>query len=267
MVSVHWLLIIIPKKCGLLNLKKNTMQKKIFFYVLLLTVFITVVISGCIKNTEEYPPQNRDFTSGSLVQVYMAMVNANRNYVYVNSIPLNGASIATGGLFPSSAYASSVPSGVTAFLVRDTLRTSTQQQLSFAENLQQGRLYTIFVYDTISSPKQKTVETVVVVPSDTSARLRFANFVYSKNAVPAVDIFSKRKAVNLFTNVPVTEVTGFISVSSNFNDTLYVRETGTANQLAALNGINPTAKRSYTIVFRGSYASSSSRTLSSFANY
>ena len=67
----------------------------------------------------------------------------------------------------------------------------------------------------------------------------------------------------------VTGVTDFIPVPSAFTDTFYVRETGTTNQLAVLNGLTPTEKRSYTLVFRGRYETTSgtiARTLSSFIN-
>jgi hypothetical protein len=245
-------------------------MKNKFCFGTFLLFFVVVLIAACTKNTGEPARQNRDFSSSSLLQLYVATLNASRNYMYINSSPVTGATIATGGLFPSTGYASDVPSGSTAFLVRDTLSTTTQLPLSFGESLQPGKNYTIFLYDTITTPKQKTVETNIVIPVDTAARLRFANFVFSRTAVPSVDIFSKRRGINIFTNVPVTDVTGFIRVPSSFNDTLIVRETGTLTQLAILNGINPTQKRSYTIVFRGRYTNTTgtaAMTLSSFANY
>ena len=74
----------------------------------------------------------------------------------------------------------------------------------------------------------------------------------------------------MFTNIQVTDVTDFISYTSSLSDTLYVRETGTTNLLTQLNGFNPTAKRSYTLIFRGRYQTTTgtiARTLSSFINY
>lgn len=216
--------------------------------------------------------QQADFSNSSLVQVYVATVNATRNYVYVDTRAITGATLGSGSLFPSgvATIGANIQPGVRAFLVRDTLPAATQVPLSFATNLNPGNRYTIFLYDTINAPKQKTIQTNIEIPADTTARVRFANFVYSATAVPAVDIFSKRRAVNLFTNVPTTEVTGFIAIPSAFNDTIIVRDAGTTNQLAVLNGLNPTQKRSYTLVFRGRYQSTSgtvARTLSSFINY
>ena len=230
------------------------------------------MFSACDKKETFTFNTNNNFGITSQVQVYQATVNASRNYVYVDAFPITGVLLASGSVYPSGsgAIAAAIQPGVRAFLVQDTLRTSTQVPLSFATNLNPGSNYTIFLYDTINSPKQKTVLTNIEIPTDTTARIRFANFIYSNTAVPAVDIYSKRRNINLFTNVPTTEVTGFIPIPSAFNDTLIVRDAGTANQLAVLNGLNPTARRSYTLVFRGRYLSTTgtvARTLSSFINY
>lgn len=229
----------------------------------------TLPVVSCTKSFDEKVVRQTDFSNSSLVQVYMATISALRNYVYVDGVPVTGAALALGSVFPSTGYGFRVPGGLNAFLVRDTLGTSTQTALSFAENLQVDKNYTIFAYDTINSVKQKTVLTEIEIPADTTARLRFANFIFSKTAVPAVDIYSKRRNINLFTNQQVTDVTPFISIPSAFVDTFYVRETGTTNQLAVLNGFSPVEKRSYTLVFRGRYLTTTgviARTLSSFVN-
>jgi hypothetical protein len=249
----------------------KTVNNLSLFFCFIATFFI---MHSCTKQDARLvAQQQKDFSNSSLIQVYLATVNASRNYVYVDAAPITGATMSSGSVFPSGtgAIASSIPSGLKAFLIRDTSSAATQVPLAFAENMQVGKSYTIFVYDSINAPKQKTVPTDISIPSDTTARLRFANFVYSSVAVPAVDIFSKRRNVNLFTNVQVTEVTSYLTVPSAFNDTFYVRESGTLNQLAALNGLNPTQKRSYTLVFRGRYQTAGTtgvaRTLSSFLNY
>lgn len=229
-----------------------------------------LALSACTKSFDEKVVQQRDFSNSSLIQVYMGTLGATRNYVYVDAKPVTGAALSLGSVFPATAHAARIAGGFRAFLIRDTLSTSIQVPLSFAENMTAGKHHTIFMYDTITSPKQKTVETNIVVPADNSARIRFANFVFSKTAVPAVDIFSKVKNMNVFTNVSTTQVTDFIPYTSAVTDTFLVREAGTTNQLAALNGLTPTEKRSYTLVFRGRYQTTSgtiARTLSSFINY
>lgn len=235
-----------------------------------LLAITATAFSACTKTFDEKVTQQRDFSSSSLMQLYNGTLSTSRNYVYVDSKPLNGSAITYGAVFPATGHAFSAPIGLANFLIRDTLTTSTQPQLSFAQNLQGGKYYTIFMFDTINAVKQKTVETAIVVPDDTTARLRFANFVFSRTAIPNVDIYSKKKAGNIFTNVPVTDVTSYIPYASGISDTLSVRATGTTTDLAVLNGINPTAKRSYTLVFRGKYDVTSgtvARTLSSFVNY
>ncbi|MBC7874372.1 MAG: DUF4397 domain-containing protein [Ferruginibacter sp.] len=236
-------------------------------------VITLLIIQSCTKQEAKIVAQQQtNFTNSSLVQVYVATVNASRNYIYVDGAAVTGAALASGSLFPGgvATIGTNVPAGLRAFLVRDTLPAATQVPLVFAENMQNGKFHTIFLYDTISTPKQKTVLTNIVIPADTTARLRFANFVFSRTDVPAVDIFSKRRGVNLFTNVKVTDVSDFIPIPSAFNDTFFVRETGTTNQLAVFNGFNATQKRSYTLVFRGRYQTTTGtvvRTLSSFINY
>lgn len=235
-----------------------------------LLVIAAGTFSACTKTFDEKVTQLRDFSSSSLLQLYNGTLSTTRNYVYVDSKPLNGAAIAYGGIFPGTGNGFAVPIGQKSFLIRDTLTTSVQPQLSFAQNLQSGKYYTIFMYDTLNAVKQKTVETAIVVPEDTSARIRFANFVFSKNAIPAVDIYSRKKGTNIFTNIPVTDVTAYIPYPSGITDTLAVRATGTTTDLTLLNGITPTAKRSYTIIFRGRYETTSgtvARTLTSFVNY
>ncbi|MGB3005276.1 MAG: hypothetical protein WBC06_02120 [Chitinophagaceae bacterium] len=244
-----------------------------------------MLLVSCKKTFDEKVPGQYEFTNSSIMQVYMATVGTSRNYVYVDAKPVTGAAMVLGSVFPTTGYGFKVPAGLTSFLVRDTLSTSTQVPLAFTENLQFNKTYSLFMYDTISSPKQKTVLTEIVIPSDTTARIRFANFAYSPVAIPAVDIYSANKKQNVFTNVQVTDVTSYIPYESGKADTFYVRPTGTTTNLqnwittAVPPGLadirtffTPTRKRSYTIMFRGGYRSTvstigSMRALTAYANY
>jgi len=241
---------------------------KIYTIGMIMLLLLTgVVIVSCTKSFDEKTVQQKDFNNSTLAQVFVATVNASRNYVYVDGNPVTGAVLASGSVFPTTAYSFNVPGGLRAFTIRDTLRTSTQLPLVFAENMEVGKNYTIFAYDTITSPKQITVPTSIEVPSDNSCRLRFANFIYAPFALPSVDVFSFNKNANLFTDIPVTGVTDFVSYPSGLSsDTLYIRETGTMNlvyKLGIIGGL--TSKRSYTFVYRGSHRGV--RTSSLFANY
>lgn len=247
-------------------------------------VAMATAAASCTKTFDEKVTQQRDFSGSSLLQLYNGTVGATRNYVYVNSKPLNGAAIAFGGVFPGTGYGFAVPIGQQSFLIRDTLTATTQAQMSFAQNLQSARNYTIFMYDTTIAAKQKTVETSIVIPDDTTARIRFANFIYNPGVTPAVDIYSQKRQQTIFTNVAVTDVTAYIPYASGVTDTFYVRPTGTGTNLQNLVPtpapgtwkdiiaiLTPTQKRSYTLVFRGGFRATTStnatvRTLSVFPN-
>ena len=221
------------------------------------TLLLAFMLQACIKEPSTSLTTQNDFSNSSLIRVFIATVNANRNYIYMDGKPLNGSALTSGGMFPAAGiYASNIPPGVNGFLVRDTLAATTQIPLSFAENMQVNKNYTIFMYDTITTPKQKTVETRYVVPADTSCRIRFANFIYNPSDVPAIDIFSFTRNANIFTNVPVTGVTDFIAYATNLaTDTLYIRETGTSTNIikVTLSSSTLNDKRSYTLVYRGSH--------------
>lgn len=232
---------------------------------------ISMLAVSCKKDTnqKEVAMESRGLTDKALVQVFDATLGSARNYVYVDGVPVNGASITYLSTFPTSPSPNfAVASGLRAFLIRDTSATTTQPAMSLAESLQPAGNYTLFTYDTLTTVKNKLVNTTIIFPSDTTARLRFANFAYSPNAIPAVDIFSKRLNTNIFSNIAVTDVTNFIPFDSRRADTLIVREAGTGVDLQnrtvsgtpAVTTFSPvqiivglTRKRSYTLIFRGGY--------------
>jgi hypothetical protein len=245
-----------------------------------------IALVSCTKSFEETTVRQDNFSDAAIIQAYIATVGASRNYIYVDSKPVNGASLTTGTVFPVTGYGFNVANGLRSFLVRDTLSATTQIPLSFAQNLQGGKTYTMFLYDTITAPRMKLVESNIEVPTDTTARIRFANMVYTPNAIPAVDIFSVKRNANIFTNVQISDVTGFIPIASGVTDTFYIRPTGTtaniqnyrvatptvpAAYLDILASLTPTIRRSYTLVFRGGFRATSTtnttvRSLSVFIN-
>ncbi|HRF19398.1 MAG TPA: hypothetical protein PK977_14580, partial [Chitinophagaceae bacterium] len=102
------------------------------------------------KSFDEKFKEQDDFSNSSIMQVYVATVNASRNFIWVDANRINGASLTTGSVFPTTGFGFNVGGGLRNFLVRDTLSTSTQVPYSFAENLQAGKTYTLFMYDTIT---------------------------------------------------------------------------------------------------------------------
>lgn len=236
---------------------------------LLLAAGIMTTLS-CQKNVETSTPEIRNLSDKAFIQVYMGTLNATRNYVYVDGTPVTGAGLATGGMFPSTGYASIATPGARNFIIKDTLSTSKQLPLDFTRNVEAGKCYTIFMYDTITSPKQLTTEIPVSILSKSNAQLRFVNIVYAKTTVPAVDIYSTTMNKNLFTNVPTASATDLISMPTGVSDNIIVRVAGTTTQLAAFNSLVLQPERAYTLVFRGSYfvaTGTNAKTLSLITNY
>ena len=226
--------------------------------------------AACEKDMSLFHTEQQDLSNKAMVKVYSSTLGATRNYVYFDNLPVTGAGIAYGNLFPSVSFYAAIRPGNLNVEIRDTLLTTTQNAIRFSSNFQAGKYYTIFTYDTLNAAKQVTVEDKIVVPNDTTARIRFANMIYSRTAVPAVDIYSIKQKANIFTNVAVSRVTDFIPFASDIADTLYVRATGTTVDLTQLNAIVPREKRSYTVVFRGVYQLTTgtlARTLTSFTTY
>jgi len=244
-------------------------------------LMLAVMATSCTKTFDEKTTLNNDFSGSSVVQVFLTTVGASRNYVHVDGKLVTGSLLNTtfssttgytASLFPAAGVGHYVPSGLRSFLLRDTLSTTTQPQLNFAQNLQAGAYYTTFAYDTITAVKQKTVQNNIVVPADNSCRIRFANFAYNGNAMtPAVDIISLGKNEIVATNVRYTDVTEFIAHPSLLSgEGFQIRESGTSNILATTTSTSLVPKRSYTIVYRGSHratSGTSTRAVSVFVNY
>lgn len=234
-----------------------------------LLISVAIIYCGCDKETPAVATVSSDFSNAAQVQVFNGTVkSATRNYVYVDGTPVSGVTFSSGGVFPATAYAFNVRAGLRAFLIKDTLSTSTQAALSFGQTMEATKFYTIFMYDTITSPKQVTVTNNIVVPSDTSSRLRFANLIYNTTAVPNVDVYSYRRGTSapVFTNIPTTGVTDFIPYASGLTDTLYVYATGTTSPLIVKTLVSSlTPQRSYTAAYNGSYRGT--KTITTFATY
>ncbi len=234
-------------------------------------IAISCLYVSCTKEITKVATTQTDFSNSSSVQVFNATVKAARNYVFVDGVPVSGSAISYGGVFPATAYSIKVNAGTRSFLIKDTLLTTTQVPLNFSQNFDAGKSYTVFTYDTITSIKQTTVLNNITVPKDTSAMLRFANFIYNATAVPNVDVYSFRRGAAgtgtpVFKNIGTAQVTDFIPYSSGLTDTLYVYPTGATTPLLVklvIPSFTPT--RSYTSVYSGSYLGT--KAISTFATY
>ncbi len=232
------------------------------------TLPLLVLYTSCTRTSPMVATTQSDYTFWPTVQVFNATVKSTRNYVYVDGAPVSGTALAYGGVFPGTSFGVKLYPGVRNFLIKDTALTTAQVPISFSENLDQQKSYTIFMYDTTTSVKRLTVLNDIVVPRDTTARLRFGNFIYNTTAVPNVDVYSFRRGTTapVFSNVATNQVTDFMPYASGLTDTLYVYATGTTTPLlvkAAIPSLTPT--RSYTSVYSGSYRGT--KAIATFATY
>ena len=231
-----------------------------------------MLVVSCKKEFKKLVVEDTALENKAFIKVYNGAVNTNRNFVYIDNVPLTGSILAYGALFPSTGYTSTVEPGNHTVVIKDTLATTTQKAVTFTSTFEAGKNYTIFTYDTVNAVKYKMVEDKIEIPSDTSARLRFVNLIYSSTPLPNVDLYSTRRNANLFSNISLATVTDFIPFESNYIDTLYVRATGTTTNLTPLGTIRLTEKRSYTVVYRGRYGTTTPstapllRSIAAFAN-
>lgn len=233
------------------------MRNKLLTAAFVVGGLTTLALSSCGKDEiYDNTPKSDDFSNMAVVKFYNAILSSNRTHIFLDGQKLNGETMVLGASFPahSSNFGVAMLPGLHEVVVRDTLVSSTQQPLNFPVNLKADTRYNIYLYDSINAPKQVTVETKVEIPTDTSSRLRIANFWRVPAGVaPTVDVYSQKLARNIFTNVQYTQVTDFIPYPSAYGDTLLVREAGTTNLISQVNGYSTTQKRGYTLVLRGGY--------------
>jgi hypothetical protein len=233
-------------------------------------------LASCKKDfTDTTSLTQVDPSDKAFVKVISATTGATRNFVYLPTptsfVPLSGSLLSYGGTLPTGNSYFQVQEGQNSIFIRDTLSTSTQVPIFTVGNFDRGKYYTLFTFDTATSIRTKLVADNLVVPTDTTARVRFANFVRSASAIPNFDIFSKNLNANVFTNVALNDVTSFVPYATNVADSIFVRATGTSTNLIGMS-ITPVIKRSYTILFRGRYDANGAsptvpRTLTTFINF
>ncbi|HTE23260.1 DUF4397 domain-containing protein [Flavitalea sp.] len=235
-------------------------------------LLITIMIAAsCEKEFDKMVVENTAIQDKALVKLFNSTVSSQRTYMYLDNVPVTGSILAYGGIFPSTGYASALTQGSHTILIKDTLAASTQPQLSFPATLAPGKNYSIFTYDTVNSIKYVFTEDEIVKPADTTSRIRFTNLIFSKTPLPNVDLYSVVTGKNVFTNIALAQVTNFVPFASKRLDSLYVRETGTTTNLTPVFTIIPTINRSYTVVYRGRYQTTTGtvmpRSLTVISNY
>ncbi|HAI83250.1 MAG TPA: hypothetical protein DCL43_06245 [Chitinophagaceae bacterium] len=224
-----------------------------------------IVLAACERDYESVQVNNTQLGDRAYLKIINSTINSARNFISIDGARLNGAALLYSNtsafsvsLFPqqnSGAYAA-VRSGTVRLVMADTLTTSTQPAYNQSVTLNPNTYYTLFSYDTVNAAKYLLIQDNF--PSffsvDTTAAIRFANFMHAPAAAnaPNVDFVSARMGL-LASNVPLTGVTPFNGrFRANITDTLFVRPTGTSTNLYNFT-INALPRRSYTIVWRGRF--------------
>ena len=254
-------------------------KSNIFSGILILFIFSS---TSCKREIPELTAKETDISNGAVVQVYNATVKSSRNYIYVDGMPVSGAVFASGGTFPNTAYGFKLSPGMHSIQIKDTALATTQSPLTFSQSFDAGKSYTVFTYDTATSIKQLTILNNIVIPTDTSSRLRLANFIFNTTGIPNVDVYSFRRISGtpvflggspvftgntpIFSNVVTNAVTDFMPYPSGLTDTFYVYATGTTSPLI-VKGVVPSLvpTRSYTTALNGSFRGT--KAIGTFANY
>ena len=183
--------------------------------------------------------------------------------VYVGANKVNGALFTYNSSFPAAAinvntYAA-VPAGsqqIRLSLPGKSLVDSFTI-MTLTKTLEGGKYYTFFITDSLSAQQDPTkiwVNDANFLSDDTTQyRIRFAHTILNDTAGKNVDVFSYRKAGNIFSNIARGAVTDFISLPAPTTlDTISIRRPGTGFELARISGVSIVKGRSYTILYKGS---------------
>lgn len=214
------------------------------------------LLLSCTKEFKENTPMLDELSDSATIKIFNASVSSARTQLIINDILTLRTVFTYNSTWPTSAANTGfvVSPGQKSLVIKDSSATSTQPVQNIALTAEAGKSYSIFLYDTVTAMKNKLVVNDIVIPSDTTSRLRFANFSFRRaTPAPAIDVYSFNRKQLIFTNVALNDVTGYISYPSLTSDTLAILPAGATDTLVKLNGYSTTPKRSYTLVFRGVY--------------
>jgi hypothetical protein len=183
--------------------------------------------------------------------------------VYVGANKVNGTLFTYNSSFPAATinvntYAV-VPAGSQQIRLslpgKNTVDSFTIMTLT--KTLEAGKYYTFFITDSLNAQQNPTkiwVDDANFLSDDTTQnRIRFAHTILNDTAGKNVDVYSYRKAGNIFSNISPGTVTDFIALPAPTTlDTISIRRPSTGFELARINGVSIVKGRSYTILYKGS---------------
>lgn len=183
--------------------------------------------------------------------------------VYVNSAKVNASFLTYASIFPASGtnngYIAVTP-GLQQIKMSihgfTTGKPDSTQLINFTKVFLTGQYYTLLVTDSIKSLRDSSQMFLLdkyTTPTLGNYSLRFVHAVLNDTLGMNVDIFSTRRNGNIFSNIKPGTVSGFSTLPYNtqLNDTLFVRRTGTLNNLTSINNIGFSNQRVYTLYYRG----------------
>jgi len=208
----------------------------------------------------------------------LATNNADSINLFLNGTKLNGTFLTFGSMYPSTTnlYAA-VPAGVTSLKIstNGVLTPDSIAVVSMSKILEAGKYYSLIITDSIlnpSSSKQIFTQDNFVLSDTNTFTLRFIHAILNDSAGKNVDIYSTRRASNIFSNISPGTVTDFTAQPYNFvTDTIIVRRAGGSFELGRLTtASNPLARqRAYTLVYKGTPGTTTApkgRALITYAN-
>ena len=261
-------------------------MKKNISLILILAASISGLLWSCSKTT---PLENVAVTKSPNGSAFIKIVHFSPAFrlvtakrdslnIFLNGSKLNGSFLTFGSLFPSTTnlYAA-IPAG-SATIKLSTAGVVTADSIavvSLSKTLEAGKYYSLIITDSIlnsNSNKQIFTQDNFVISDTNSFTIRFVHAILNDTAGKNIDIYSTRRAGNIFSNISPGTVTDFNTQPYNFiTDTIIVRRAGGTFELARLTtATNPLARqRAYTLIYKGTPSTTTApkgRALVTFAN-
>jgi hypothetical protein len=247
--------------------------------LLLLLVAAAGIWAGCDKELQEdAPAQLMNDQDNSYIRVIHAAPNfatitgqPDAFNLIVSGAKVNSTAIAYTGMFPGTSVGYvGVTSGLHWIKIsrpgvntNDSITIQTLQKV-----LEPGQRYSLIVTDSIKSTneaKWMLLKDNFNTPVPGNYAVRFVHAVLNDTVGKTVDVYSFKRKANIFTNVKIGEVTGFVEYGPAGNDTLSIRRPGVTTwgggvgELARLNAIPFASGRVYTVIYRGMTATTATR--------
>ena len=261
-------------------------MKKNISLILILAASISGLLWSCSKQTamDHVAGTNSPTGSAFLKIVHyapafrLATNKSDSVNIFLNDVKLNGSFLTFGSMFPSTTnlYAA-VPAGVTSLKISTTgiLTPDSIAVVSMSKILEPGKYYSLIITDSVlnASPTKQIFTQDNFFISDTSTfTMRLVHAILNDTTGKNIDVYSTRRASNIFSNISPGTVTDFTVQPYNFiTDTIIVRRAGGSFELARLStAANPLARqRAYTLVYKGTPSTTTApkgRALLTYAN-